>query len=53
MDKCDLIKLKNFCTTKEMVSKLRKCLQLYIKQGNYNQNIQGTCKTKPSKSMNQ
>jgi hypothetical protein len=45
MDKWDLIKLKSFCTTEEMVSKLKRppteC-QLYIRQRTHNQNIQGT-----------
>jgi hypothetical protein len=53
MDKWDFIKLKSFCTTKEMVSKLKRppteweknICQLYIK-GLINQNIQGTQKTK-------
>jgi hypothetical protein len=53
MDKWDYMKLKNFCTTKEMVSKLKRppieleniCL-LYIRQRTDNQNIQGAQKTK-------
>jgi Mg/Co/Ni transporter MgtE len=49
MDKWDFIKLKSFCTTKEMVSKLKRAhrvgeniCQLYIRQSTDNQNIQGT-----------
>jgi hypothetical protein len=50
MGKWDFIKLKSFCTTKEMVSKLKRpptrvgenICHLYIRQGTYNQNIQGT-----------
>jgi hypothetical protein len=49
MDKWNFIKLKSFCTTKKMVSKLkdhpqsgRKIYQLYIRQRTDNQNIQGT-----------
>jgi hypothetical protein len=50
MDKWDFIKLKSFCTTKEMVSKLKRLptrveeniCQLYIRQETDNQNIQGT-----------
>jgi hypothetical protein len=50
MDKWDFIKLKSFCTTKEMVSKLKRTptewekivCQLYIRQRTDNQNIQGT-----------
>jgi hypothetical protein len=52
------MKLKNFCTTKEMVTKLKRpptgenLCQLYIWQGTDNQNIQGIQKTKlPQKSM--
>jgi hypothetical protein len=45
MDKWDFIKLKSFCTTKEMVSKLKRVgeniCQLYIRQRTDNQNIQG------------
>jgi hypothetical protein len=47
MDKWDFIKLKCFCTTKEMVSKLKRPSRvgenihwLYIRQGTDNQNIQ-------------
>jgi hypothetical protein len=47
MDKWDVIKLKTFCTTKEMVSKLKRSptewekifCQLYIRQRTDNQNI--------------
>jgi hypothetical protein len=54
MDKWDFINLKCFCTTKEMVSKLKKTThrvgenicQLYIRQRTDNQNIQGAQKTK-------
>jgi hypothetical protein len=54
MDKWDCMKLKSFCTTKEMVSKLKRpppeweknLCQLYIRQGTENQNIQGAQKTK-------
>jgi hypothetical protein len=49
MDKWDLIKLKSFCTTKEMVCKLKRPLrvgenicQLYIRQRTDNQNVEGT-----------
>jgi hypothetical protein len=50
MDKWDFIKLKIFCTTKEMVSKLKHHPQsgrkyspaIYIRQGTDDQNIQGT-----------
>jgi hypothetical protein len=50
MDKWDFIKLKSFCTTKDMVSKLKRHLhrmgenicQVYIRQMTDNQNIQGT-----------
>jgi hypothetical protein len=49
MDKWDFIKLKSFCTTKEMVSKLKRpprvgenIFQLHIRQRTDNQNIQGT-----------
>jgi hypothetical protein len=49
MDKWDLIKLKSFCTIKEMVSKLKRpprvgenICQPYIRQRTDNQNIQGT-----------
>jgi hypothetical protein len=49
MNKWDFIKLKSFCTTKEMVSKLETTHRVgenifhqYIRQGTYNQNIQGT-----------
>jgi hypothetical protein len=48
MDKWDFIKLKSFCTTKEMVSEKtthrmgENIYQLYTRQGTDNQNIQGT-----------
>jgi hypothetical protein len=55
MDKWDFIKLKSFCTTKEMVSKLKRpptvgenICQLYIRQRTDNQNIQGAQRTKLS-----
>jgi hypothetical protein len=53
MDKWDYMKLKSFCTTKEMVSKLEtthrvgeNICQLYIRQRTDNKNIQGAQKTK-------
>jgi Mg/Co/Ni transporter MgtE len=49
MNKWDFITLKSFCTTKEMVSKLKSThrmgeniCQLHIRQRTDNQNIQGT-----------
>jgi hypothetical protein len=46
IDKWNLIKLKSFCSSKEMVSKLKRTgeniCQLYIRQRTDNQNIQGT-----------
>jgi hypothetical protein len=50
MNKWDFIKLKSFCTTKVMVSKLKRpptdveenTCQLYIRQWIDNQNVQGT-----------
>jgi hypothetical protein len=62
-DKWDYMKLKSFCTTKEVVSKLKRPPteweknlyireKLYIRQGTGNQNIQRAHKTKlPPKSM--
>jgi hypothetical protein len=51
MDKWNYMKLKNFCTTKEMVCKLKRPPRvgenihwLYITQRTDNQNIQGTQK---------
>jgi hypothetical protein len=50
-DKWDCMKLKSFCATKEMVSKLKrspteweKIFASYIRQGTGNQNIQGAQK---------
>jgi hypothetical protein len=58
MDKWDFIKLKSFCTTKEMVSKLkrppterRKYLPAIHQQRTDNQNIQGAQKAKLSQSQ--
>jgi hypothetical protein len=56
-DKCDYTKLKIFCTTKEMVSKLKKLPQngrkslLAIRQETDNQTIQGAQKTKLPKNQ--
>jgi hypothetical protein len=57
IDKWDFIKLKSFCSTKEMVSKLKrtpteweKYFRLHIRQRTDNQNIQGTQKTKLSQN---
>jgi hypothetical protein len=52
------MKLKSFCTTKEMASKLKRVPteweKIFARQGTDYQNIQGAQKTKtPSKSMNQ
>jgi hypothetical protein len=55
MDKCDYMKLKIFCTIKEMVSKLKRpptewekiiAGWLYIRQRTDNQNIYGAEKPK-------
>jgi hypothetical protein len=53
MDKWDHMKLKSFCTTKEMISKLKipptereNICQVYIRQRTGDQNIQGAQKTK-------
>jgi hypothetical protein len=58
MDKWKYMKLKSFCTKKEMVSKLKgprrvgeNICWLYIKQRTGNQNIQGAQKTKPSQNQ--
>jgi hypothetical protein len=58
MDKWDYMKLKSFCTTKEMVSKLKSpptvgenICQLNIRQRTNNQNIQGAQKTKLSQNQ--
>jgi hypothetical protein len=53
MDKWDFIEFKSFCTTKEMVSKLKRTPTewvLYIRQRTDNQNIQGPQKTKSFKT---
>jgi hypothetical protein len=55
------MKLKSFCTAKEMVSKLKRphtkwednLYQLYIRQDSDSQNIQGPQKTKVQKKKNQ
>jgi hypothetical protein len=54
----DYLKLKSFFTTKEMVLKLKRppsvgenLCQLYIRQGAYNQNIQGAQKTQLPKNQ--
>jgi hypothetical protein len=53
MEKWDYLKLKSFCTTKEMVSKLKRpprvgenIFQLYIRQKTDNQSVKGAQKTK-------
>jgi hypothetical protein len=60
MDKWDYIKLKGFCTAKEMVSKLKKspiewekifATYIYMRQRTDNQNIQGTIETKLSQNQ--
>jgi hypothetical protein len=62
IDKWDYMKVKSFCTTKEMVSKIKEAAhrlgenlyQLYTSQGINNYTIQGAQKTKlPKKSMTQ
>jgi hypothetical protein len=53
------MKLKSFCTIREMVSKLKRppteweknLCQLYIRQGTDNQNIPGAQKTKLPKNQ--
>jgi hypothetical protein len=59
MDKWDYMKLKSFCTTKEMVFKLKRLhteweknlCYLYIRQGTDNQKIQEAQKTKLPKNQ--
>jgi mitochondrial fission protein ELM1 len=59
INKWDYMKLKSFCKTKELASKLKRPMgenlcQLYIKQGTDNQTIQEAQKTKlPKKSTTQ
>jgi hypothetical protein len=59
IDKWDYMKLKSFCTTKEMVTRLKRLpteweknlCQLSFGQGIYNQNIQEAQKTKLPKNQ--
>jgi hypothetical protein len=58
IDKWDFMKLKSLCSTKEMVSKLKRTprvgeniCQIHIRQRTDNQNIQGTQKSKPSQNQ--
>jgi hypothetical protein len=58
MDKWDYIKLKSFCTKKEMVSELKrlpteweKIFASYIRQKTNNQNMQENQKTKLSQNQ--
>jgi hypothetical protein len=54
IDKRDYRKFKSFCTTKEMLLKLKRSLtewELYIRQGTDNQNIWGAQKIKLSKNQ--
>jgi hypothetical protein len=50
MDKWDYVKLKSFCITKEMVSKLKwpstEWEKIFASHASDNQNIQGAQKTK-------
>jgi hypothetical protein len=58
-DKWDYQKVETFCTTKEMVSKLKRSVmeweknrcRLYIRQETYNQNIEAAQKTKLPKNQ--
>jgi hypothetical protein len=54
IDKWDYIKLNSFCSTKEMVSKLKRppteWEKIYIRQRTDNQNIQGIQKNKLSQN---
>jgi hypothetical protein len=59
IDKWDYMKLKSLCTTKEMISKLKRTpteweknlCQIYIRQGTDNQNKKGAQKTKLPKNQ--
>jgi hypothetical protein len=57
MDKWDYIKLKSFCSSKEMVSKLKRTPTEWekifpaIHRRTHNQNIQGIQKTKLSQNQ--